>query len=159
MNSDAEYPLEYSKEKYVMLRRSVFDAMQTRIDDLEVKLAAIADPKLVEKMDVWWHMENKELPALFAIIDELEAELATVKESLTTDNATVGKLPKAADGVPLEIAKDIVSRQVWAWRYEHANDGGDRKGNRDGLNDFIPIELIDSLINHVFAALAAKGGE
>ena len=46
MNSDAEYPLEYSKEKYVMLRRSVFDAMQTRIDDLEVKLAAIADPKL-----------------------------------------------------------------------------------------------------------------
>ena len=35
MNSDAEYPLEYSKEKYVMLRRSVFDAMQTRIAELE----------------------------------------------------------------------------------------------------------------------------
>ena len=35
MNSDAEYPLEFSKEKYVMLRRSVFDAMQTRIAALE----------------------------------------------------------------------------------------------------------------------------
>jgi len=35
MNSDAEYPLKYSKEKYVMLRRSVFDAMQTRIAELE----------------------------------------------------------------------------------------------------------------------------
>ena len=34
MNSDAEYPLEFSKEKYVMLRRSVFDAMQTRIAEL-----------------------------------------------------------------------------------------------------------------------------
>ena len=102
---------------------------------------------------------GKMLNEALARIAELEAELATVKESLTTANATIGKLPKAADGVPLEIAKDIVSRQVWAWRYEHANDGGDRKGNRDGLNDFIPIELIDSLINHVFAALAAGGGE
>jgi len=51
MNSDAEYPLEYSKEKYVMLRRSVFDAMQTRIDDLEVKLATIAT--LTAERDEW----------------------------------------------------------------------------------------------------------
>ena len=99
MNSDAEYPLEYSKEKYVMLRRSVFDAMQTRIDDLEVQLAAIADPKLVEKIDAWWHMEDKEVPALSAIIDELEDELAVVKESLTTAEATIDKLRDAIKGV------------------------------------------------------------
>ena len=62
MNSDAEYPLEYSEENYFMLRRSVFDAMQTHVDDLE-------------------------------------AELATVKESLTTAEATIDKLRDAIKGV------------------------------------------------------------
>ena len=80
-----------------ILKQAEIGRLNTRIAELEVKLAAIADPKLVEKMDAWWHMENKELPALSAIIVELEAELATVKESLTTAEATIDKLREAVE--------------------------------------------------------------
>ena len=197
MNSDAEYPLEYSKEKYVMLRRSVFDAMQTRIDDLEVKLATIAT--LTAERDEWkaiaqsydgclegiaLKLERKKVAELVLEnraydlrmdndgkrIDELEAELATVKESLTTAEATIDKLPKTADGVPVVpkmtvyalhdgcIEPAVVS-DFWDWDSdEYEWDDGPGVPCRLKATQWKSIYLSWCYSTRE-AALAAKGGK
>ena len=103
-------------------------------------------------------------------IDELEAELATVKESLTTANATIDKLPKTADGVPVVpkmtvyalhdgcIEPAVVS-DFWDWDSdEYEWDDGPGVPCRLKATQWKSIYLSWCYSTRE-AALAAKGGK
>ena len=154
----------------------MLDEALARIAELEVKLATIAT--LTAERDEWkaiaqsydgclegiaLKLERKKVAGLVLEnraydlrmdndgkrIDELEAELSTVKESLTTAEATIDKLrakgwmATTLDGVEVILRLD----NVWI---------------TSGSGDIIEVPAMDQFISHCYstkaAALAAKGG-